>query len=59
MTSYLIVIRTIHGTEAVWTEDAETHLKRIERHLKPMGLLKEARIYRIEGRKKILEKVIK
>jgi len=59
MASYLIVIRTIFGTENIWTADIERHLKRINNYLKPMGLLKEAKIYRIEGRKKILEKVIK
>ena len=57
--TYFIVIKTVYGTEAIWTEDVERHLKRINSYLKPMGLLKEAKIYRIEGRRKILEKVIK
>jgi len=56
---FLIVIRTIYGTDMVWTENVEHELKRINNHLKPMGLLREAKIYRIKGRKKILEKVIK
>jgi len=57
----LIVIRKINGTDMVWTVEEEVghYLKIINNWLKPMGLLREAKIYRIEGRKKVLEKVIK
>ncbi|RLE86283.1 MAG: hypothetical protein DRN04_19780 [Thermoprotei archaeon] len=57
----LIVIRRVDRTDMVWTveEEVERYLKIINNWLKPMGLLKEAKIYRIEGRRKILERVIK
>jgi len=59
MARYYINIRDIDGKTEIWCTDEtlEKHLKKI-RVLKAMGLLREAKIYRYKGKRRILEKVI-
>jgi len=60
MTRYYINIKDIDGKTEIWCteETLEKHLKRI-RVKKAMGFLKIAKIYRYEGRKRVLERVIR
>jgi len=59
--SVMVVIRKIDGTDVVWTVEGEIdyYVKIINHQLKPMGLLREAKIYRKNGRKWTLIKTIK